>query len=109
MGAKAAREAGIPPLPVGVWWYVTKGRQYEGPKSAAVPRKDVVKYFRERFVKRIEPLGFQEVKLEGPDNVIVTWRKPTEPPAKRARTMKGNVLEECGICHERRHMATAVP
>ena len=105
----AARKTGVPPLPQGAWWYATQGVKYSGNKSAKVEKEKAVKYFRDRFVTRIERLGFQEVRLEGTDYVDVVWRKPTEPPAKRARTMKGNVLEECGICHEWTHMATVVP
>mmetsp|Transcript_41715 Transcript_41715/g.130052 ORF Transcript_41715/g.130052 Transcript_41715/m.130052 type:complete len:244 (-) Transcript_41715:15-746(-) len=90
------------------WWYVAKGEDYQGSWTALPRADDVAAFFMEKFERRVDGLGFQS-SARICDYVHVSWRRPTEPPAKRARALQGNVVQECSICRRNLHIAAAVP
>lgn len=99
------------PVTVEAWWYGAKGIAYTESSLQAVSWAAVHKHLCDKLVKRIAGLGFQQTEklLTSPVSIKVSWRGPAEPPAKRARTLPGNVKQECGICKEKKSVMAAVP
>lgn len=94
-------------LPIGTWWCVSEGEDYQQHASAAPKRADVVQYFVDRLEPQIQGMGFSTVSRQGAA-LTVAWAKPSGKMDDR-QAVPGNVSEECAICHETHILLAASP